>query len=290
MATIIQATEDFLKKANKPKTVKEIYEGIKNDIGEHSGDPYYTLSGILSQNLKKSTSKLFVVNYDIPRTIWLKDRKDELKSLGIHIKDEDNESIDATNVSDINEIEYEKDMYPIIVDLLQEDSIYAKRINEKLTEKGKKGLNKWINPDIVGVKYFFEEHNDDVNELMINNASPIFELYSYEVKKEITLGNIKECYFQAVSNSSWANYGYLVCDKFDEGNEDLITEIERLVGSYGIGLIIIEGKKIKKKFTAKYKVKLDYPTIENLYGKNEDFRAFIEKVNDSVKTRRVQEL
>jgi hypothetical protein len=37
------------------------------------------------------------------------------------------------------------------------------------------------------------------------------KLTSYEIKKEIkTDSELKEYYFQAVSNSSWANYGYLV--------------------------------------------------------------------------------
>lgn len=40
--------------------------------------------------------------------------------------------------------------------------------------------------------------------------------------------------FQALSNSSWANYGYLVV--FDI-NEDVMEEMERLNRSFGIGII-----------------------------------------------------
>jgi hypothetical protein len=39
--------------------------------------------------------------------------------------------------------------------------------------------------------------------------SDTLKLTSYEIKKEIkTDSELKEYYFQAVSNSSWANYGY----------------------------------------------------------------------------------
>lgn len=289
MKTFMKATEDYLKNASKPATVREIYNGIKNEIGNHSGDPYFTLSGVLSQNVKKSTSKFFVVNYDKPRTLWLKERQDELVSLGIEIDDNDYDA------SSIKETENEKELYPVLINVLFEKSIYAKRIDEKLTEKGKKGLNKWINPDIVGVKYHFEEYSDDVYQLLINSSQPLFELYSYEVKKEISLSNIKECYFQAVSNSSWANYGYLVCKTIDENNDDLMSEIERLVNSFGIGLLKLNICKdssendITVLFQARLNNKLDYATIENLYGKNEDFAKYIDKINKSIKIKEFSE-
>jgi hypothetical protein len=35
-------------------------------------------------------------------------------------------------------------------------------------------------------------------------------LWSFEVKKELNSSNVRKSFFQAVSNSSWANEGYLV--------------------------------------------------------------------------------
>ncbi len=43
MKTFIEATEDYLQIADKPKTIREIYSKIKDEIGEHPGDPYVTL-------------------------------------------------------------------------------------------------------------------------------------------------------------------------------------------------------------------------------------------------------
>ena len=36
------------------------------------------------------------------------------------------------------------------------------------------------------------------------------KLWSFEAKLLINRSNVRECFFQAVSNSSWANFGYLV--------------------------------------------------------------------------------
>ena len=101
--------------------------------------------------------------------MWLKERIGELVSLGIEL---DNESVDNDVVNN-REAESEKELYPILINVLNESSIYAKRIDEKLTEKGKKGLNKWINPDIVGVKYYFEEYSDNVNDLPLGQIMVI---------------------------------------------------------------------------------------------------------------------
>ena len=56
-----------------------------------------------------------------------------------------------------------------------------------------------------------------------------------EIKKEINTDyELKKSYFQAVSNSSWANYGYLVALEISDNLKD---EMERLNQSFGIGII-----------------------------------------------------
>ena len=66
-------------------------------------------------------------------------------------------------------------------------------------------------------KYFINSvllklKNKSSNSLMkVINQSDAFNLISYELKREIKSDyELKKCFFQAVSNSSWANYGYLV--------------------------------------------------------------------------------
>ena len=60
-------------------------------------------------------------------------------------------------------------------------------------------------------------------------------IYSYELKRKIESDyQLKQYYFQALSNSSWANYGYLVAFEI---NEDLDEEMARLNNAFGIGII-----------------------------------------------------
>ena len=58
---------------------------------------------------------------------------------------------------------------------------------------------------------------------MYEYAADRASLYSFEVKDGIiTAGNLREAFFQTVSNSSWANYSYLVAEKLhDNADEEL---------------------------------------------------------------------
>ena len=61
------------------------------------------------------------------------------------------------------------------------------------------------------------------------------KLWSFEVKRLINISNVRSTFFQAVSNSSWANFGYLVAAELEEKakkelrNIDLKDQIEALI-------------------------------------------------------------
>lgn len=60
-------------------------------------------------------------------------------------------------------------------------------------------------------------------------------LYSLQLKKSITLDTLREQVFKAVSNSSWANEGYLVGVDIDTSNPELMKEVNRLFSAFNIG-------------------------------------------------------
>ena len=97
----------------------------------------------------------------------------------------------------------------------------------------------------------------------------------YELKKEINTDyELKEAYFQVVSNSSWANYGYLVAFEI---SDNLLDEIESLNQSFGIGVIELNANPYKSKILYPSKLKeLDFKTIDKLCKINKDFENFIE--------------
>jgi hypothetical protein len=98
-----------------------------------------------------------------------------------------------------------------------------------------------------------------------------------------------ESFFQSVSNSSWANEGYLVAADVSE-NEEFRSELGRLSSSFGIGVIKLNlddpnsGETI---FPARPRDYLDWETINKL-TMNPDFRDFLKRVKTDISSKEVR--
>ena len=133
-----------------------------------------------------------------------------------------------------------------------------------------------MHPDIVGVQ--FEEFKNDATLALLKATEPkqSVHIYSYELKRRIESDyQLKQYYFQALSNSSWANFGYLVAFEI---NNDLDEEMARLNNAFGIGIILMQANDSMVLYPAKEK-QLDYNTIEKLNNLNPDFCEFIKKLS-----------
>ncbi len=110
------------------------------------------------------------------------------------------------------------------------------------------------------------------------------KLFSFELKKELSFSNLKESYFQAVSNSTWANEGYLVV--FEEIKDKVLGELRRLNQSFGIGVIKLESEISNSKILLPAKEReIDIPTLNMLIEQSpKDFEPFMEKINKQIKT------
>ena len=73
-----------------------------------------------------------------------------------------------------------------------------------------------MHPDLVSVHYPFDDLKTSSIDLAKNVGMDTITIYSFEVKREVNNSNVREYYFQAVSNSSWANEGYLVAPHFTQ--------------------------------------------------------------------------
>lgn len=169
----------------------------------------------------------------------------------------------------------ERDLHKLLSSYLNSQNTYSKTIfHEKSSNKD--NHQKWIHPDMIGIN-FLNLQNKSSNALMkVINKADAFNLISYELKKEIKSDyELKQCFFQAVSNSSWSNYGYLVAFNI---SRNLMDEMERLNQSFGIGIIELDANPFESKilFTSKYR-ELDFKTIDKLCEINNDFEKFIEK-------------
>jgi hypothetical protein len=133
-----------------------------------------------------------------------------------------------------------------------------------------------VHPDMVGIRFLNLQTKVSQTFLKAINRVDTFKLSSFEIKKEINSDyELKKSFFQAVSNSSWANYGYLVAFEI---SDTLTEEMERLNQSFGIGIIELKANPYESKvlFPPKYR-DLDFKTIDKLCKINKDFESFIEQ-------------
>ncbi|GAA7290387.1 COG2958 family protein [Helicobacter pylori] len=183
-------------------------------------------------------------------------------------------------------IVHERDLHPFLTYMaINNENLkcYTKTIFHEESLKSPKGMDRWLYPDMVGVRFL---HAELSNENLIAfskkfDTLPV-KLVSFELKKEISVNNCRECYFQAISNSSWANEGYLVGRHIDTHNPQLMDLLKRLHASFGIGVIDLRTDEDKSAIllNAKYKEKIDYTVALELSGKNEKFSGFLKSVVD----------
>ena len=99
----------------------------------------------------------------------------------------------------------EHDLYPMLAEFLwSELDIYSKRIDEKRSRNTQgAGGNRWLYPDLVGMEDLSSDWGREIKECANVRADKRTQLWSFEVKILINRSNVREAFFQAVSNSSW---------------------------------------------------------------------------------------
>jgi hypothetical protein len=168
----------------------------------------------------------------------------------------------------------ERDLHKLLSSYLKSTDIYSKTIFHE-TSNCKDRNQIWTHPDMVGIKFLKLQTKTSQNFMKAINQVDTFKLSSYEIKGEINNDSeLKAAFFQAVSNSSWANYGYLVAFEF---SDTLIEEIERLNQSFGIGVIELHANTYRSRvmFSPKYRA-IDFKTMDKLCKMNKEFDKFIE--------------
>ncbi|MFP6265738.1 HrgA protein [Helicobacter pylori] len=181
-------------------------------------------------------------------------------------------------------IVHERDLHPFLTYMaIHNENLkcYTKTIFHEESLKSPKGMDRWLYPDMVGVRFLHAEWSNE-NLIAFSkkfDTLPV-KLVSFELKKEISVHNCRECYFQAISNSS--NEGYLVGRHIDTHNPQLMDLLKRLHASFGIGVIDLRTNEDKSAIllNAKHKEKIDYTVALELSAKNEKFSGFLKSVVD----------
>ena len=151
-----------------------------------------------------------------------------------------------------------------------------------------KGMNEWLHPDIIGVYFPFRAYEKETLHLQKELAVNAVKFFSFELKLKLDFSNLRESFFQAVSNSSWANEGYLVAGQIADG-ADLKDELRRLSNAFGIGVIRLNCQNVQSSeilFPAINRPQLDWATVNRLTKENRKMKVLLENVTSSVKISR----
>ena len=181
----------------------------------------------------------------------------------------------------------EHKLYPILSEFLwSELGIYSKRIDEKHSRnKQGAGGNKWLYPDLVGLDDLSHEWHDEIKDCVHHHGDKKTKLWSLEVKVLVNRSNLREAFFQAVSNSTWANFGYLVAGEI--GGTDTLKELRMLASLHGLGFIKLSTEDPSESqimIPARERNAVDWDTANRLTQENKDFLNYIKLVRQFYQT------
>ena len=294
MIQFLEFAEKVLEQSDLPLIYQDIWKkGVDMELDKilsTSGKtPWQTLGARLFCEVRDNPHSKFTKVGKRPAKFFLKSKMHLLSSEIIANIDNDISPVKNEKIS-----YKERELHPLLSYFAYTNTSFnnGKAILTKTIfhEKSKKeGLNEWIHPDIVGVYIPIEDWSNEIIELSKISNSNTIELLSFEMKKEINRSNYREYFFQAVSNSSWANEGYLVAAEISNDDE-LMNELERLSSSFGIGLIRLDLDDIDSStviFHSKKRKELDWETMNKLCEINADFKKFIQDVKIDFDSKRI---
>ncbi|EJB89333.1 HTH domain-containing protein [Helicobacter pylori] len=282
-----------LEQAEKPLSTKEIFEkacemGLDKELSSIGKTPWSTIGS----DLRNDKKQFYVANKKGGTFFyWLKSREREFPLQETsNAKEEDDEQSECSGTAEKQKTSFnERDLHPLLVKFLDTDlnfKLQCKTIYHEKCKKTSAGKALWNYPDIVGV--YFPQNDRHKNykietlEFLHNTGQNSYKLFSFELKIRINLSNLKASYFQAVSNSSWANEGYLVVFNIDD---EVLNELRRLNQSFGIGVIKLESEISNSKILLPAKEReIDMQTLNMLIDDSpEDFKPFIKDINKQIK-------
>jgi len=198
------------------------------------------------------------------------------------------ESAVVVPTADMNDTKVgEHAMYPLLsLYLWEEFGVYSKRIDEKRSsnKRGPNG-NRWLYPDLVGMEDLGADWHQEVRDCVNQYSDKRTKLWSFEVKLLINRSNVRECFFQSVSNSSWSNFGYLVAAEIE--GQDTLKELRMLFAAHGIGLIKLDADNPAESqvlIPARERDEIDWDMANRLATENRDFLDYVKLVKQFYQT------
>jgi len=279
--TYLTLAKNIITELEKPLSAVEIWEyakekGYNQNFSSIGKTPWNTISAQIYISIRDDPKSIFYQFSSRPAKFFLKSLKNKAPEVEEEVEDE--------KIFSETKNYYERDLHPVLIKFCnsnQHFKAHLKTIYHENSVRKRGGFNEWLHPDLVGVYYPFEKDMDkNALELQKTLSLSSTRIFSFELKKEINWANLRQCFFQAVSNSSWAHEGYLVTVGIYE-DQDFLDELRRLNNAFGIGIIKLNPEQVYESeilFPAKVSTTLDWETINRLISSNSDFRDFIQGV------------
>ncbi len=275
----LEFAEKVIREENRPLTSNEIWEIGKSKnydqlLNSEGKTPWLSIAARLYVDIRDNPNTKFIKYQINPTKFFLKDLMENNEIVEnipqLVIEDEYKESKSQYKERDLHKyLSYYVYAYK---------NIHTRTIFHEGSKKNK--FAQWLHPDIVGVYFSFEEWTPEILDISKELGSMKIKLYSYELKRELNFNNLRESYFQAVSNSSWAHEGYLVADEI-ETDEDFTQELKRLNNSFGIGIIKLDPLAPDSSeilFPAFQKEYVDLETMNKIALINPNFKDFLKDI------------
>ena len=286
--TFLKLIELTLDKIRKPLTPAEIWQNavelkLAEQVSTRGKTPWATIGAQLYLDIRDNPKTIFFRYSKRPVRFYLRKYADKKFDFGEY-------SIQAVESPKFDE----RDLHPLLVKFANANAhfrAYIKTIYHENSVRGKKGFNEWLHPDLVGVYFPFDDFDESTLKLQEQLSLSSVKLFSFELKINLNLLNLRESYFQSVSNSSWAHEGYLVALTIEDDDPNFLDELKRLNNAFGIGIIKLNPQNIHESeilFLSNIKKDLDWDTIDRLSTENKDFQNFIKDIIEDTEIGKVK--
>lgn len=278
----IDLADEVLARTGRPLTGEEIWEhaevlGVSKKLNSAGKTPWATLSARLFTETIANPNSRFIRVGQRPVRFFLKSLAGTLSEIELEKEAHRPESKESTRLR-------ERDVHPLLCYFaFTQLTVQCKTIRHERSQKAKK--SEWLHPDLVGLFLPVQAWEKETLSLGQSLGSPIAKLYGFELKLEVDFSNLRESFFQAVSNTSWANEGYLVATRFSTDAE-FRAELKRLSDAFRIGIIRLDTRDPDASeivHRSQEKTELDWETINKLTALNPDFKRFAQVVQNSLR-------
>lgn len=285
--TFLELAQQVLEEVETPLSSTEIWkfakkQGYINELDSEGKTPSNTLASQLYTNTKNKVHDKIGWLGSSPVRFHLKGKKYPPDTWEL-AKIEPEETVSSKKKFS------EEDLHPLLNYFIRKELLaYGKTIRHSTSKKA--SYRQWEHPDVVACYYPEDHWKSPVFDLSQNLGDVQVGIFSFEIKKELSFSNLRQSFFQAVSNSSWAHEGYLVAASISD-NPEFLEILKRLNSSFGIGIIKLDIEDPDNSqiiLQAEDREHIDWVMVERL-SSNRDFEDFIDRINKALNNKEAYE-